>query len=151
MVLAGNRQHPFQANDAVNFIALGGKHDDGLMRLAGAQAAADRKPVLARQHQIENDQIESVAGERFVHRLCVLRRFDDKSLFAEVALQEVSQSFVVVDDKNFSFSHVRIVTGKSCLREGQPKHQKYGMTFHARWTEKTSWPAGSFLRQSPGE
>ena len=51
-----------QADDAVNFLALSGQHDDRDVRL-GAHGAAEREAVFARQHQIEQDEIDAAVRQ----------------------------------------------------------------------------------------
>ena len=46
----------FQANHAIDLVALGRQHQDR-DRVPGAQPAADRRAVLAGKHQIEDDEI----------------------------------------------------------------------------------------------
>ena len=75
------------------------------MRVAGAQAATDRQAVLTGQHEIENEQVKGVTRQCFVHRLGVFRDANGKALLAEVALQEIAQSFVVVDDEDLTVIH----------------------------------------------
>ena len=95
----------FKPDDAVDLVAFGGEHDDRLLRFAGTQAAADRQAIFAWQHQVKNDQFERIARHRLVHRFGVFGRADGEALFRQVALQEIAQALVVVDDEDLSVVH----------------------------------------------
>ena len=56
-----------QADDAVLDLALGGEHDDGHVGVV-ADGAADTLARDAREHEVEDDQVEVVLGE-FLQRL----------------------------------------------------------------------------------
>jgi len=58
----------FQPDDAIDLVALRGQHDDGEVRLR-PQRAAERQPVLARQHEIEQDQVDAAVGQDLAHAL----------------------------------------------------------------------------------
>ena len=105
----------FESNDAIDLITPGGEHDNGLLRLVCPQTPADRKPVFARHHQIEHDQVKGAARQQSVHHNGIICRLDDKALFREIALKEVTQSLVVIDNQYLSFRHMEIVTGKGAL------------------------------------
>ena len=62
----------FEADDAVDFVAFGGEHDDRDVAF-GAQRAAERQPVLARQHQVEQNEIDVGVGQHLAHGLAVGR------------------------------------------------------------------------------
>ena len=82
----------------------------GLTRAScAAQPAADREPVLARQHQVEHHQVVALARELLVHRGGVGHRLDLVAFAAEVAHQQVAQALVVVDDQDagLQFAHGR--------------------------------------------
>ena len=72
----------------------------GVVSFAAAQLAADREPVLARQHQVEHQQVEALARPQLVHRRRVLREEDVEALLGEVTAQQVAQPLVVVDDED---------------------------------------------------
>ena len=70
----------------------------GVRSLARAQAAADRQPVLARQHQVQHDQVDvSRVSTRF-SALAVFGQQHFEALLREVAAQQVADAGVVVDD-----------------------------------------------------
>ena len=57
----------FEPDDAVDVVAFRGEHDDRHVFVAAAQPPADRKPVLARQHEVEDHQVVALARELAVH------------------------------------------------------------------------------------
>ena len=88
----------FEADDAVDVLALGGQHDDGRAVVGGAQAAADRQAVFAGHHQVEHDQVDRVAQQDAVERLAVFGHDDLEAFLRQVAAQQVADAGVVVDD-----------------------------------------------------
>jgi hypothetical protein len=68
--------------------------------LAGAQPAADRQAVFARQHQVQHDQVHRVACHHAVQRLGVLGQQHLEALLRQVAAQQVADAGVVVDDED---------------------------------------------------
>src|SRR5882724_2860099 len=73
-----------EAHDAVDVLALGGQHQDRHAR-AGAQAAADRKPVLTRQHDVEHDEIRLAEhGAEAVERCAAVADIDAKAFAREI-------------------------------------------------------------------
>ncbi len=101
----------FQPDDAVDVVALGRQHDDRQGFAAAAQALADGEPVLARQHQVEDHQVVALAREVAVHLRRVGHHPHRVALLVQVAVQQVAQAGVVVDDQypGLGFGHVRIV------------------------------------------
>ena len=63
----------FQPDDAVHVLAARGEHDDRHLRVR-PQLAAQCQPVLARQHQVEHDQIDMRALHDAAHLLAVGHR-----------------------------------------------------------------------------
>ena len=104
----------FQTDDAVDLVALGGEHDDGDLVLLATQPPADRQAILAGHHQVEHDQIVEFAGERLVHRGGAVDGLDGEALLAEVALQQLSQAQVVVDDEDLGGSGGWLGHGMEC-------------------------------------
>jgi hypothetical protein len=88
------------ADDAVDVLAFGGEHDDRGLVAGAAQAAADRQAILARQHQVEHQQVVALAQPQLVHRWRAFRRHHRKALFGQVAAQQVAQPHVVVHYHN---------------------------------------------------
>ena len=89
----------FETDDAVDVIALGGEHDDRRGVAGTPQAAHDRQAVLARQHQIQNDQVEGLALQQPVHRRRVLREGDLELVLGQISTQQFAKLEVVVDDQ----------------------------------------------------
>jgi len=87
-----------EADDAVHILDLGREHDDRRQVVGGTQAAADRQAVLARQHQVEHDQVHGFAGQQAVQRLGVLGQQHLEAFLRQVAAQQVADAGVVVDD-----------------------------------------------------
>ena len=91
----------FQAHDAVHVLAFGGEHDDGGAVIGGTQAAADGKPVFARHHQVEHDDVHGFAQQKAVERLAIFGDHDFKAFLREVAAQQITDSCIVVHHQNF--------------------------------------------------
>jgi hypothetical protein len=125
-----------EPDDAIDVVALGSEHDDGCQVTASAKAAADRKTILAGQHQVEDDQIEQFALQKAVHRAAVLCHEHLESLLTQVAAQQVTDAGVVIDDEQaggtssrlrahrceqcrFGFRHVEIVQ-PGCAAQARP-------------------------------
>ena len=89
-----------EADDAIHVFTLRGEHDDRRAVVAAAQAAADRQAVFAREHQVEHEQVETLAHPELVHCGRVFRDVDIETLLAEIAAQQIAQARVVVDDEN---------------------------------------------------
>ena len=89
-----------QADDAVDVLALGGEHDDGHGVLRAAQAPADRQAVFAGEHQVEHQQIDALARKLLVHARRVRDGVHREPLLGEIALQQVAQPQIVVDDQD---------------------------------------------------
>jgi hypothetical protein len=68
------------------------------VRSPAAQPAADRQAVLARQHQVEHDQVDVLARHQPVQRLAVLGQQDVETFLAQVAAQQVADAGVIVED-----------------------------------------------------
>ena len=65
-----------------------------------AEPTADRKPVFARQHQVENDEMRRVALQFLVDVACVGQRGDVEALLGQITRQQVAQPYVIVDDED---------------------------------------------------
>ena len=55
-----------EPDDAVDFLALRGEHDDRHRFARAAEASAYREAVLAGQHQVEHDQMRRIALQLLV-------------------------------------------------------------------------------------
>jgi hypothetical protein len=91
----------FQADDAVDIVALGGEHDDGGAVVRGAQPADDRQPILARKHLVKDDQIEALTLHEPVQRCRIGCECDLELLLGEIPIEQVPQFGVVIDDNKF--------------------------------------------------
>ena len=91
----------FQTNDAVDFVALGGEHDDRNGVFGGAQAAADGKTIFAGQHQIQHHEVEMFAVQGAIHHRAIRYGAHRKPLLAQIARKQVAQAGIVIDEQNF--------------------------------------------------
>ena len=66
----------------------------------GAQRAAERKAVLARQHQVEQDEIDAAVGQDLAHGPAVRRRADAEALLGQRARDQIADLAMVVDDQD---------------------------------------------------
>ena len=89
----------FQADDAIHLVAFGGQHDDRDVRL-GAKRAAERKPVLARQHQIEQDEVDPAVGQDLAHGAAIRCGADAETLLGQCARDEIADFAMIVDDQD---------------------------------------------------
>jgi hypothetical protein len=82
--------------------------------VGGAQAAADRQPVLAGHHQIEHDQVRGLAEHQAIQRLAVLRQDHFEAFLRQIAAEQVADAALVI--------HHQDLVGPSCsLRHGSPE------------------------------
>ncbi len=89
-----------EADDAVDVLAFRRQHDDRHAR-RGAKTAANRKTVLARHHEVEDDEIRiAVARAETVERRAAVADVDAEPLPLQVALHQVADLGVVLDDEN---------------------------------------------------
>ena len=88
-----------QANDAVDLLALGGQHDDRDVRF-GAKLPAERKSILAWQHEIEEYEVDPAVGQDLLHGPAVSRRTDPEALLGQRARDEIADLAMVVDDQD---------------------------------------------------
>ena len=97
-----------QADDLVHLLPLGGQHDDRDIAVR-PDGAAQRQPVFAWQHEIEQDQVEASIGQGLAHGLAVGDRAGPESLPPQDAGDEFADFVVVIDDQNV---RVRVHDGK---------------------------------------
>jgi len=91
-----------QPDDSVDFLGLRGQHDDRGVIVPPAQSAADGQAIFARQHQIQHEKVEMLPRPQLAHLLSILGDEYVEALFGEVAPQQVTQSRIIVDDKDFA-------------------------------------------------
>ena len=96
-VIVGAHLEP---DDAIDVLAFGREHDDRHGLAGSTQAAADRKAILAGQHEVEHDQVRGIALQLLVEVSRVGERRDLESLFRQIAREKIAQPHVVVDDKD---------------------------------------------------
>ena len=97
----------FEPDDAIDFLTTSGNHHDRQLVIR-TQAARQRQPVFAGQHQVEDDKVGAVSGKPGIHVGTVLDGGDIKSLFAEVQRQKVARFPVVIDDEEVRYARTRI-------------------------------------------
>jgi len=68
--------------------------------IAGAQIAAQRKAVLARHHDVEHDEIDTVVIECRLHLPTVRRSGAAQPLLFQIVGKQAADVAVVVDDQN---------------------------------------------------
>ena len=88
-----------QTDDAIHFLAACRQQDDR-QRRARADGAAEREPVLAREHDVEDHEVELLFSEQLVGAVSV---FGDERAMAvplEVADDDVADDRVVVHDED---------------------------------------------------
>lgn len=95
-VIVGAHLEP---DDAIDLLAFGRQHQDRHV-VPGANAPADRQPVLAWQHQVENDQVGTDAAENGIHRNRILGFLDAKAFADEQRAYERADLRIVLDDEN---------------------------------------------------
>ena len=89
-----------ETDDAVDVVAPGRQHDDRRFDPRSAQAPADRQAILARQHQVEHDQVDVAAHELSVERGSITDGRGDEALLLEIAHEQLAQSRIVIDDQD---------------------------------------------------
>ena len=88
-----------EAEDAVDLLALGGKHDDRNHRL-GADFPREGEPVLAGQAHVEEHQVDAAGSERFAHVAAVRRRDHLELVPDEIVADHLPGGGVVVDGED---------------------------------------------------
>ena len=98
------RSH-FESDDAINDAVGGGDHDDA-HRVALAQEARQRKSILARQADIEQDDVGNPALERGAHLCAVGNTGDLVIVRAEVLDQHATDVGIVIDHQHARVGHL---------------------------------------------
>ena len=88
-----------KAHDTVGLLAHGRQHDDWNFRVR-PQPAAEREPILSRQHEIEDDQVDGPIVERLAHAAPIGDGADAQPVLAQVSSHEIANFAVVIDDKD---------------------------------------------------
>ena len=88
-----------QADHLVDHLAARGQHDDRRLDAALAQLLADVEAVQPRQHHVEEDEIERLAGGALEAALAVGARFDRVALAREPVGQRQHQAGLVLDQQ----------------------------------------------------
>jgi hypothetical protein len=95
-----------EAADHVDVLRAGREEDHRRGRALGAEALEEREAVLARQHDVEEDEVEAARGRAEEDVARGLRRADAlglEALVAEVEADPVRHRALVLDDQNASF------------------------------------------------
>ncbi len=92
----------FETEHLVAFFAPGGEHQDRhiLVRALAAHGAADGNAVDARQHQVEDDQIERLRSGPHQRLMPVGNGLNLEAFEAEVELNQLADMGFVFDDEN---------------------------------------------------
>jgi hypothetical protein len=80
-------------------VALGGQHDDR-SRARGADLPADVQAVDAGQHEVEDDQIRGLGGQRGQRPRTVVGHVDAIALPLQIVLDDLADRRLVVDDQH---------------------------------------------------
>jgi hypothetical protein len=86
-----------EPEDAIDVLAARGEHDDQDRRFR-AQFAAQRQPALAGQHDVENQEIDTMTAHDLRHLAAVSRRGDVAG--AQVFRDQGPRLAIVLDDEN---------------------------------------------------
>ena len=89
----------FKAGHPIELRSLCREHDDRDGPV-GAQPPADAEAVLARHHDVEDDQIDARRAHRLRHRSSILRNGNAKSVVGQEAREKAAQFLVVIDDQD---------------------------------------------------
>jgi hypothetical protein len=97
----------------VNRARRGGEHDD---RHAGAplEVPDDRKTVLLRHVQIEDNQVGHLLGDRVAQAAAAIAQAHVKSVHAQIVAHHIARGLLVVDDHDVL--HLAHATGKLMLK-----------------------------------
>ena len=88
-----------QADDLVDDLAARGQHDHRRLDAAPAQLAHDVEAAEPRQHDVEEDEIERLAGRALEAALAVAAALDAVSLAGEAIGQRHHQAGLVFDEE----------------------------------------------------
>ena len=90
----------FEAEDTVRLVAPGREHDD---RCLGGrpEIAAEVEAVLAREHEVEDDQVDPMGLQGLAHAASLFHRHHAIPVLLEVGGEERTDLGIVVDDEKF--------------------------------------------------
>ncbi len=77
----------FQTDHTLGAVITGGQKDYRC-RIGQPEPTAQTEAILARQHEIEHDQIHRLPGQAGAHRLAIGRNQGPKTMFGQVAGQQ---------------------------------------------------------------
>ena len=89
-----------ESDDLVGVVPAGGDHDQGRVRVL-ADLARQREPVHARQHQIDEQDVEPLPRERLQRLPAVLGQNGLHPVLAEEFGEQRRQLAVVLDEQRF--------------------------------------------------
>lgn len=89
-----------EAKDLIGVEATGGQHDDRRADVVLAQPLADFQPAHARQHQIEDDHLQSRLVAEFEGSAAIAGEPDGVALRFEGLAQHLGQGLIVLNDQN---------------------------------------------------
>jgi len=88
-----------QSQDAIEILAACGEHDDRHLRF-GAHLAAQAEAILARQHHVEDQQVDPLVGHRARHFASVGRRRHVAAVATQIFGDERPRLAVVLNYKD---------------------------------------------------
>src|SRR5499427_6529104 len=89
-----------QAEQAVDLLDAGRDHDDRQLARGRAQRLADLQPALARQHQVQQDQVHLVRAHPRLDLVAAVEHAHLEAVLGEVVTQQPSQLLLVLDDQH---------------------------------------------------
>ena len=89
----------FQPDDAIELFAPGRQHDNRHFG-ARSQPSAERQPILARQHQIEHDEVDAAVLERPVQAAAVGKNRNVQIVGAQIAADKAAYFGVIFHNEN---------------------------------------------------
>jgi len=101
-----------EADNAVGLAVAGGEEDerDGV---AAAQFAAQREAIIARHHDVEDDDVETTGLQRLEHLLAVAGLRHPHRMLGQEARQHGADLAIVIDDQDMRldlFAHCARLT-----------------------------------------
>ena len=88
-----------EADDSLGIFGAGCQKDDGDIAV-GTNMAAQAQAVLARHHDVQNDEVDCI-GRELRTRICAsVSLGDPKAVFLQVTCQRLADSKLIIDNKN---------------------------------------------------